>query len=183
MPSDQEKIPLSVVRKLPYKTLMRFINKAKKHLKNDEVMQKIFKDYDVDISEIDFIPTYFKNMEVSGKTDHGIVYLNFRLLCDGNFSKDYSYLIHEYTHWLQQCCGDKPTKGADDGDYLSNPFEQEGFANQIEYIANTEGKEEAENYVEDLLDHHDKDGEEKEELKDTLMSKADLWYHKYNLNQ
>ena len=78
------------------------------------------------------------------------------------------------THWLQQTTGSKPTQSADDGDYLDNPFEQEGFQNQIEYISKQFGEEEAENYVDELLEHHDVDDEDEfDEKKDTLMSKVE----------
>jgi hypothetical protein len=170
--SHNEKIPLKTVKKMPHKTLMRMIDKAKKFLKNDETMKKVFQDYDVDISEIDFIPTFFKDLDVSAKTDHGIVYLNYKLLTDGDFFEDYSYLVHEYSHWLQQTTGTKATKSSDEGDYLHNKFEQEGFQNQVQYIADQFGKNEAKNYVDDLLEHHDKDGKEKEELEDVLFEKV-----------
>jgi hypothetical protein len=171
--SSDEKIPLKVVKKMPYRTLMRMINKAKKYLKNNEVMQGVFKEYNVDINEIDLIPTYFKDLDVSAKTDHGIVYLNYKLLCDGDFFKDYSYLIHEYSHWLQQTTGTKATKSSDDGSYLDNPYEQEGFQNQVEYIADQFGDEEAEQYVDDLLEHHEvEDKKEIKDKKETLMAKV-----------
>ncbi len=170
---SDEKIPISVVKKLPYKSLMRFINKGKDFLKQDEVMIGVFKEYGIDINEIDFIPTYFKDLDVSAKTDHGIVYLNYKLLTDGDFFKDFSYLIHEYTHWLQQTTGDKPTKSSDDGKYLDNPAEQEGFQNQINYIADHFGDDEADKYVDNLLEHHEIESkDEKKDKKEILMSKV-----------
>ena len=175
---------MSQVRKLPYRTLNRLLKKMRDHLKKDEVVQKMFKDYDVDIEEIDFIPMKFGKLDVSAKTDHGILIFNWKLLCDGDFLEDYSYGVHEITHWLQQTTGTKPTQSADDGDYLHNEFEQEGFANQVEYIAENEGEDKAESYVDDLLEHHEKDGKEKDELKSILMSKASLeyWHDKYIVN-
>ena len=170
--SKSEKIPLSIVKKMPYKTLMRLINKAKKYLKSDGVMQQIFNDYNLDIEEIDYIPTFFKKLDVSAKTDHGVVYLNYKLLTDGDFFKDYSYLIHEYTHWCQQTTGDKPTKSSDDGEYLDNKYEIEGFTNQVEYIAGEFGDDEAEDYVDDLLEHHEIDGEKYDDKKEELMAKV-----------
>ena len=173
MPSDQEKqLPLTAVKKLPYQAQARLINKMRDYLKNDPVMQKVFDEYEVDISEIDYIPMMFGDLDVSAKTDHGVIIFNYKLLTDGDFFKDFSYGVHETTHWLQQTSGTKATKSSDDGDYLHNKFEQEGFQNQIEYIAEQFGKDEAEQYVDDLLEHHDKDGEEKEELEDVLFEKV-----------
>lgn len=168
-----EKLPLSAVKKLPYASLNRMLKKMREYLKKDGIVQEMFKEYKVDIEEIDFIPMRFGTIDVSAKTDHGVIIFNYKLLTDGDFFKDFSYGVHEITHWLQQTTGTKPTQSADDGDYLDNPFEQEGFQNQIEYIATQFGKGEAENYVDDLLDHHDiDDHKEYKEKKETLMSKV-----------
>ena len=151
----QDKKDLETIKSLPNKTLTRIIEKAKDFLKKDETMKKIFEEYDEDVNIIDLIPTRFDDLDVSAKTNHGVVILNYKLLLDGNFFKNYSYLIHEYTHWAQQCLGEKPTKSSDDGNYLENPYEQEGFKNQVEYISNHFGDEEAEDYVDNLLNYHD----------------------------
>jgi len=168
----EEKIPLSAVKKLPYATLNRLLKKMRAHLKNDGVVREMFDKYGVDIEEIDLIPMCFGNLDVSAKTDHGVIIFNYKLLCDGDFFEDFSYGVHEMTHWLQQTTGDKPTQSADDGSYLDNPFEQEGFQNQIQYIADTFGDTEAEDYVDDLLDYHDIGNEELEDKKETLMAKV-----------
>jgi len=170
--AKHEKLSLDEVKKIPIHKLNGFLNEMKSYLKKNEVMQKAFKDYDVPIEYIDYVPMIFSDLDVSAKTDHGVLYFNYKLLCDGDFFKDYSYGVHETTHWLQQCFGDKPTKGANEGDYLANPFEQEGFQNQIEYIADEFGEDHAEDYVDKLLDHHDKDGKEKEKLEEKLMAKV-----------
>ncbi len=159
--ADKEKIPLKTVKKLPYATLMRMINKAREFLKKDGIMQEAFKEYDVDIEELDYVPIYFKDLDVSAKTDHGIIYLNYSLLTDGDFFEDYSYLIHETTHWLQQTASKKPTQSSEDGEYLDNKFEQESFKNQVQYIAEQFSQTKAENYVDDLLEFHDIDSEKK----------------------
>lgn len=173
MTDNDEKIPLSKVKKLPYKSLNKMLKRLREHLKTNEVVQKMFKEYDVDIAEIDYIPMMFGNIDVSAKTDHGVIIYNYRLLTDGDFFKDFSYGVHEMTHWLQQTTGTKPTKSSDDGNYLDNPFEQEGFQNQVQYIANQHGEDEAEEYVDELLDHHDVDSKKEiKEKKETLMAKV-----------
>ena len=167
------KIPLSEVKKLPYRSLNRMLKKLREFLKKDEVVQKMFKEYEVDLDEIDYIPMRFGKLDVSAKTDHGVIIYNYKLLTDGDFFKDFSYGVHEITHWLQQTTGSKPTQSSDEGSYLDNPFEQEGFQNQVEYIAKQDGEEEAEDYVDNLLDHHDVDtDEERDEKKETLMAKV-----------
>jgi hypothetical protein len=168
-----KKIPLAEIKALPPTFFLRLIKKMKKKLKEDEVMRKIFQEYETDINELDFYPMKFGNLDVSAKTDHGIIIFNYKLLCDGDFEKDYSYAIHEVTHVLQQTTGNKPTQGADDGSYLDNPHEKEGFQNQVEYIANDLGEEAAEDYVDNLLEYHDiEDNKEFKNKKETLMSKV-----------
>jgi len=152
---DKKKISLKEVKKIPSYLLLRLINKAKSNLKNDPTMIAACKKYNQSIDIIDLIPTYFGNIDTSARTNHGVVILNYKLLCDGDFHKDYGYLIHEYTHYLQQTCNKRPTKSSDDGEYLDNPYEIEGFQNQTLYIAEHQGEDKAEEYVEDLLDHHD----------------------------
>ena len=169
----EEKLSLTQVKKLPYATLNRILNKMRASLKQDGVMQEAFKEYGVDIEELDYYPMKFGNLDVSAKTDHGLIIFNYKLLTDGDFEKNYGYAIHEITHVLQQTTGTKPTQGADDGEYLHNPVEQEGFANQIEYIANNEGEEKAEDYVDDLLEYHDvKNEKEYDKLEAILLEKV-----------
>jgi len=169
-----KKLPIEKVKKIPPKTLLKLINKMKEFLKTHPIVVDMFKEYDIPIEELDLIPMKFGDLDVSARTDHGIITFSYKLLCDGNFFKDYMYAVHEITHFLQQTTGDKPTQGADDGDYLENPFEQEGFQRQIEYVDDMFGGHEAENYVEHLLDHHDvKDSKDREDKKETLMEMVD----------
>ncbi len=169
--ADKEKIPVEKIKKIPAKLLQKLIDRLREYLENDEIVQRMFEEYDVDLEEIHLIPMAFADLDVSAKTDHGVIFYNYRLLSDGDFFKDFSYGVHEMTHWLQQTTGDKPTQSADDGEYLDNPYEKEGFQNQVEYIASEFGEDEAEKYVDDLLKHHEvKNKKEKAERKDELMS-------------
>jgi hypothetical protein len=163
---------LKEVKQIPPAMLLRMINKAKAFLKQDEVMQRVCDDHGVDVDIIDYIPTMFSDLDVSAKTDKGVVYLNFKLLCDGDFFKDYGYLTHEYTHFLQQAFGDGPTRSSSDDDYLDNPAEEEAFSNQVEFLANEFGKDEAEEYVDHLLEHHELEGKKREEKKELLMEQV-----------
>lgn len=174
MPSDKkDKYTLAEVKAFPYKTLNRMLKKLREYLKTDETVKAMFKKYDTDIEEIDYIPMMFGNLDVSAKTDHGVIIYNYKLLCDGDFFKDFSYGVHEMTHYLQQTCGKEATTSSDEGSYLDNPFEQEGFQNQVEYIADHQGEDEAENYVDDLLDHHEIEDENKrDELANIFLEKV-----------
>jgi hypothetical protein len=169
MPDKKEKFSLEEVKAIPPEVLLKLINRAKQYLKKNEVMQRAFKKHGVDIEWLDLFPMMFGDLDVSARTEHGVVILNYKLLCDGDFFKDFGYLCHEGVHQLQQMFGDKPTRSADDGEYLDNPAEIEGFQTQIEYIADEFGKNEAEEYVDHLLDHHDYDGKDAKDKKQELM--------------
>lgn len=161
------------IKALKPQDFLNLINEAKKELKNDPIMKKVFKKHKVGMEFIDLVPIRFGDIEVSATTSHGIITLNYKLLLDGDFDRDYGYLIHEIVHYLQQCFGKGPTQGADDGDYLENSYEKEGFQYQIEYIADNYGEDEADDYVSELLDHHKvRNKKERQEKKDSLMNKV-----------
>lgn len=174
MPKMPEKL-----EDIPRKVQLHIINKAKNRIKDSDVIKDMFKEWDVESEVLDLIPVCFSDdLDVSARTDHAIIYINYDLIKDCEDMEEMlesidHYLVHEITHYCQQCYGDKPTQGSEDGDYLANEFEQEGFQNQTEYISDTQGDEEAEEYVEDLLDHHDIEGKkEREKRKDQLLSIA-----------
>lgn len=165
-----DKYTVDQVKSISPKVLLKLIQKAKNYLKRDPVMIRIFNQYDIDIAEMDMVPIAFADLDVSARTAHGIIFLNYKLLCDGDFFKDYSYLIHETTHWAQQTSGDAATRGSTDGEYLENPVEIEGFQNQIEWIANELGEEEADEYADQVTEHHDLEGKEKRDKESELKA-------------
>ena len=171
MASDKkDKYSIDQVKKIPSQILLRMIGKMKKNLSKDPIMKKVFKEYKTDIKELEFIPMYFKDLDVSAKTDHCIIYFNYSLLCDGDFYKDYSYAIHEVTHFLQQ--SHEVTISSKDEDYLDNESEIEGFQNQLEFIDNEFGKDKAHDYVNDLLEHHEVSNKELKNKKEELLAKV-----------
>ena len=96
---------------------------------------------------------------ISGRTNDGDIELNSRFLEKSKESgRDaLEYAIHEFTHVCQHIVNEGDTKkilNENRKKYLNRPNEQEAFQNQIEHIKNTEGKKDAEEYVEDLLRHH-----------------------------
>lgn len=163
------KLTIEQLNAIPKKRLLGIVKKLKDKVKDHPVVVELFKKYKVSPELLDYIPIYFADMDVSAKTEHGIIILNIRLLEDGDYEKNDHYIVHESCHVLQQCFGDEPTQGADDGDYLLNPYEQEGFQNQTEYLAETRGEEDAEEYVDQVLDHHDVEGKEREQKKEILL--------------
>ena len=169
MSKDKKKFTEKELKAIPKSELNKLLTSLKEHLKKEKIMQEAFNKYRIDIEEIDYIPMMFGDLEVSAKTDHGVIIFNYKLLEDGDFLGDFSYGIHEITHWLQQCSGNKGTQSASDGDYLDNPDEKEGFQYQIKYIDKHYGEEKAENYVNNLINYHDVD--DKKEKKEELMAK------------
>ncbi len=162
------------------KEQLQIIQALKDKIKDNDVVKKMFEKYDVDINELDLIPVCFDELEVSARTAHGIIYLNNKLM--DNIMENDHYLVHELSHVLQQTCGNGPTQGADDGNYLDNPFEQEGFNNQTEYISDQYGNQAAEKYIEKVLDHHEVDECDKKDKKDDLLSLAETYYKRILLH-
>lgn len=165
------KLSLDLVKKIPHKTLSRMLDKMKAYLKTDSVVLKMLEEYNLDPSEIDLIPMAFADLDVSARTQNGVIYFNYRLLQDGDFLKDYSYGVHELTHALDQLYGGAPTKSSNDDSYLDNEYEKEAFKYQAKYISDHEGKQDAKDYINKVLDHHDVNNKEErsQRLKDLMQ--------------
>jgi hypothetical protein len=169
----KQKPIIEQVKNISPKTLLKIIQRAKNYLKTNDVWIDACKEYDVEPDIIDLFPVKFGDLPVSARTARGIITLSWKLLEGGDFFKNYGYLLHESAHVLRQCFDNKPSIGADEGDYLSNPDEQEAFQFQVEYIDDQFGEQHAEDYVDNLLDHHKVDDEDREEKKDVLMERVD----------
>lgn len=166
-------IPLSKINKMTYKDMSKLIDKARLYLKQSDTIKELFEDNNVPLDIIDNIPIIFKDIDTSAKTEGGIIYLSYKLLKDGNFYKDYSYLAHEITHFIQQCFGNKPTKSGNEK-YLDNKYEVDGFKQQVKFIEEEFGSNKAEDYTDELLQYHNykknKSKKKEELLSDTQMS-------------
>lgn len=138
-------------------------------LKQSDVVKRLFEKYDTDIEDIDKMPIALVDLPVSAKTKNGKVFINKKLLDDGDFEDHVHYIVHEATHWLQQKDGYARTKNRRDFDYLDLPEEIEAFKTQIEFMKEFYGKEVAEEYVDDLLDFHEFKGKEREKKKTELI--------------
>lgn len=150
---------------------LKLIEECLKKVEKTQAAIDLFEKYEVDPSELYTIPIYFdENLEVSARTDHGIISLNADLK---NRPEDIpSYLAHELTHYLQQTTGNLPTQGSNADDYLDNEAEQEGFRAQTQFLSETKGDEAAEKYIEKVLDHHEVPEKEKEDRKEELLELA-----------
>jgi len=172
-------------RGLPHKKLVPLLEKLKKRVFDSDVVKDMLDEYDIERSELELWPICVAKIPVSARTDHGIIYLNVDLFIDenGNIREDAvdndHYLPHEMTHVCQQTTGDKATPGSTDETYLDNPTEQEGFQNQTKYISDTQGDDEAEEYVEQVLDHHthdNSDDKKREKRREKLLELAGGFY-------
>lgn len=164
-------VPARYIEKISKKAQMNpsdLIDIVKQRVKKSDAVKKVFEKYKLDIDEIDLAPVCFADLDVSARTDHAIIYLNWQLL-DGDPNNIDHYLAHEFTHFCQQTTGNSPTKGSTDDTYLDNPAEQEGFSAQTEYLSETRDPEIAEEYIENVLDHHDIDGKERSEKRKKLL--------------
>lgn len=142
----------------------------KEQVKNDPDVVAKFKKYDVPLSAIDDVHVEFADLDVSAKTKDEKIYLNKKMLEPDSEIKDPThYLAHELVHYLQQFTGNTAGHKLVD-DYLDKPTEMEAFQVQVKYKERHESPEEANEYIDDLLDHHDVSNpkerkEKKEELK------------------
>jgi hypothetical protein len=161
-----------VTKGIDHKKLRPIIDKVRSKIKKHPVVKKMFKKHKIDLNEIDLIPICFAKLDVSARTDHGVIYLNLDLLEDGDLNKDDHYFVHEITHYLQQTTGNKPTQGADEGEYLDNPAEIEGFQNQSEYLSDTRDEDAADEYINQVLDHHEYEGNKRQKKHDQLLRNA-----------
>jgi hypothetical protein len=143
----------------------------KECVKKDKAVIEKFKEYDVPIDKIDDVHVEFADLDVSAKTKDKKIYLNREMLNPDSKVKDPThYLAHELTHYLQQLTGNTAGHQSVE-DYLDKPTELEAFQVQVDFKERHEGEDEADEYVEDLMDHHDIDDEgerkeKKKELKD-----------------
>ena len=70
------KYSIEDIKKVPPKTLLKLIDRAKKYLKQNSVMKDVCKEYGADINDIDLIPIRFGDLDVSARTEKGIITLN-----------------------------------------------------------------------------------------------------------
>lgn len=142
------------------------ILKLKEKIKRDPVVIEKFKEYNVPLDKIDSIDVSFCPLDVSAKTKDKKIYLNIKLF--GSDAQAEHYLVHELVHYLQQSTGSLTKEDMSD-DYLDRPAEEEAFSAQIDYKEEHESPEEAERYVDNLLDYHGVKGKDREEKKKDLL--------------
>jgi hypothetical protein len=147
---------------------LKLLKIIKQNIFDSETYHKVCKEKKVDPEMIFLAPMAFANLDVSARTQHGIIFFNTKLRSKPQ-EIDH-YMIHEITHFFQQCFGKSATQGSNDSDdYLSNPYEVEGFNAQTAYIAEDDSVEEAHEYIDQVLDHHDVPESKKRKKKEKLL--------------
>lgn len=147
----------------------KLIIEMKEQAKQDPAIIRKFKEYNVPIDNIDDISVQFCDLDVSAKTKNREIFLNEKMLDNDSDVKDPThYLIHELVHYLQQSTGQNCNHNKNE-DYLDLDTEEEAFKTQINFKKREESEEEADDYVEKLLDHHDLTGAERNKKKKELM--------------
>ena len=140
-------------------------------VKKDPKIIAKFKEYGVSIAHIDSVPISFCSMDVSAKTKDKEIFFNRNMLDDENVVEEHiHYLFHEIIHFLQQKTGKNLEEGQEEDEYLDKVTEEEAFSVQIDEIKDSKGLSEAERYTDQLLDHHDLDGEKGRKKKDELLN-------------
>lgn len=151
--------------------LNEVIRLMKDRVKKDPAIIEKFKEYDVPLDDIDNVHVEFCPLDVSAKTKDKKIYLNEKMLAndkDPESNDPTHYLVHELMHYLQQLTG-KKCKGPKDANYLDKPTEEEAFQVQIDFKKRIESPDEADEYLEGLLSHHDLEGKERKEKKEDLL--------------
>jgi hypothetical protein len=167
---SQRQIVFNKISKHSKNDVDSFVKKMKETVKKDPIMIEKFKEYGVPLDDIDSVCVAFCPLDVSAKTKNKKIYINEDMLADDSSVKDPThYLIHELVHYLQQKTGKNLQKHKKEEEYLDKETEQEAFEAQIDFKKRKESPEEAEDYVDRLLDHHDIKGKERKEKKEELL--------------
>jgi hypothetical protein len=152
---------------------IELLSEIKENLKTSDIAKEICKKYGYDIDIIDGIPIEFKDdLGSSAKTINSKISISDELI-DAPIEKIMRYAIHELVHALQHMQRYGKEDPYKDKKYLDRPDEIEAFQSQIEFEAKEVGMDEAEDYVDDLLDYHDIPENDKDDKKEELMNKVE----------
>lgn len=138
-------------------------------LSEHQLVQNLFRKFDIDPEYIHNIKIEFGDIGVSAKANRNGIVVNKKFLEDGNIVDDLHYIVHELVHALQYMTGivDK-VKGLNFKHYLDNPLELQAFREQIKFIKEYKNQKEADKYLEQLLDFHEINGKQRD-LKEAIL--------------
>lgn len=151
--------------------IIETLAEIKKELKDNPIAHEICDEYGFQIDIIDGIPIEFiEDLDASAKTLDARIQLNTNLL-DEDFAIIMRYAIHELVHALQHMRSVEIDPYSDE-DYLDRGDELEAFQYQIAFDAENRGRNEAEDYVNDLIEYHEIPEPEQDVKKTELMNKV-----------
>ena len=158
--------------KLDKKSAKEAIEQLVGLLKNHPQVIDLFARFNIPIEQFEKIPIGFKPLDVSAKTKNGHIWLNENLLDSGELAGHLPYVIHELVHVLQQISGAVADHDpADYDEYLDDPLEVDAFKEQISFIHNYKGEDDAKKYLDELLDFHELDGNQRKSKERELAGK------------
>ena len=149
------------------------LTRIRESLVSDEIAKIICEDMGFDHKILSGVPIRFEELDVSAKTVNSNISLNPKLM-NKSFEIIMRYVIHELVHCFQHIKNyNKNNSSKDDEDYLDDKDEIEAFQWQIKYDEESRGEEEAEEYVDELLEYHDVPDGEKGDKKELFLEKTD----------
>tara|TARA_Y100000034_G_scaffold115355_1_gene152424 strand:+ start:962 stop:1501 length:540 start_codon:yes stop_codon:yes gene_type:complete len=118
--------------------------------------------------------SFSDDLDVAAKTVNSNIILNIDLH-DEDFSIIMRYVIHELTHAFQHMKRADSKDPYDNFEYLDRPDELEAFQYQIEFDDEYGvGESDTAEYVEELMEYHDIDKEDKGNKREELLDKTDV---------
>ena len=144
------------------------LSEVRATLINDKIAKDICKENNIEKDFLLGVPISFDKLDVSAKTIDGSIFLNEKL-AKKDFDILMRYVIHELVHAIQH--SDEKNKNKEDKaeDYLDRQSEIDAFVEQIKFDKKNRGKDAAEEYVEELLDHHNIKGDRREKKREELL--------------
>lgn len=152
-----------------------YLARIRESLVNDQIAKIICEDMGFEHKILTGIPIRFEDLDVSAKTVNSNISLNPKLM-NKSFDIVMRYVIHELVHCFQHVKNfnkKKDNNSKDDEDYLDDKNEIEAFQWQIKYDEESRGEDEAEEYVDELLEYHDVPKKERDDKKELFLEKTD----------
>lgn len=144
------------------------LSEVRSTLINDKIAKDICKENKIEKDFLLGVPISFDELDVSAKTIDGCIFLNEKLM-EKEFDILMRYVIHELVHAIQHSDKNAKNKEDDSKDYLDKQSEIDAFIEQVKFDKENRGEDAAEEYVEELLDHHNLKGRKRDKKKEELL--------------
>lgn len=151
---------------------IQLVADLKQDLKENPIVIEICHENGFDVDILDGIPISFGEAETTAETVDGKIVLNKKILHD-DLTLIKRYIVHELVHVFQHMEREGMPDPYKQYQYLERPDEQEAFQAQVAFEAEENGKDSADNYVDDLLEYHEIEEPKKVQLKEKLKEKIE----------